>query len=198
MLLYKRITGRLNIKRINIDGSLGEDVTNELIEAGWSIVRHYTVGLDNFLLLVNAQTGVWRVRKINWDGTMGESVQASQWNPGVTFAEPYMAGGNHYLLRLKGSDGIMSIKRILDNGMISTSNTDVLDLRTKFTSVFPYEVNGCTYIMMIKPSGKLEIRELLSDGKIGAITDHREFGPGWAVKSIYHSGPWTYAMLIKS
>lgn len=199
MFLYMRGNGKLSIYKINVDGSIGENITAVTIESGWSTVRQYAVGLDNFLLLLNASTGAWRVRRINWDGKIGESIQSGNWTSGWTCVEPYVAGGKHYVFRLKTSTGSMSIKRIHDDGKIDSDETDSRDWTSGWTNAVPYEVNGSTYLMLLQSSsGRLNICKLLPNGKVGATTDRREFGPGWTVTTVYHSGPWTYAILIKT
>lgn len=199
LLLYKKGNGTLHINNINFDGSIGNITTETTIESGWSTVRHYAIGVDNFLLLFNADTGIWRIRKINWNGTVGESIQSGDWTSGWTCVEPYIAGGKHYLLCLKTSDGSMKIKRIGNDGKIESNETDVRDWSSGWTNAVPYEINGSTYLMLLKStSGRLDICQLLPNGKVGTTTDRREFGPGWTVTTIYHSGPWTHALFIKT
>lgn len=199
LFLYKAGDGTVHIHNLNVDGTIGSRVSTVQIESGWTTVRHYTIGVNNFLILANATDGTWRIRRINWDGKIGESIQAASWSTGWTSVEPYVAGGRHYLFRLKSSSGTADTKRIRDDGTLPTDEVETHDWTSGWTTAIPYEVSGSTFLFLLKSvEGTMHINRLKDDGTVGAITDRREFGPGWTVGAVYHVGVNTYAILIKT
>lgn len=61
---------------MNADGTIGpQAVQSALVEDGWTNIRQYTVGLNNFLIYANANSAAMRIRRIDLDGSEGEPIQ---------------------------------------------------------------------------------------------------------------------------
>jgi hypothetical protein len=199
MLFYKH-SGRVDITHLEADGKIGPLLNSDAtgtIEAGWTSIAHYLIGVNNFMIFVNKDTGAMRVRNLELDGSFGGVVETKTWGKEWTTIEPFTVGGNNYLLTLKSSDGQLHVARINDDGTIG-SNVDERNWKGGWTSGIPYQAGSDVYLFLMKSaSGELDICRIRSNGRIGPTTDHREFGPGWTTAVVYGVGLGTYALLFK-
>ncbi|MCA9951400.1 MAG: hypothetical protein KDE48_17240 [Anaerolineales bacterium] len=105
LFLLKKIgTGQdgknVHIHKMNLDGSIGDQVAAYQWSEGWTTAEFYTVNDKNFLLLLKQSTGLMHAHEISDQGTVGKRLRKETWLKGWTAARFYEINDANYLFLL--------------------------------------------------------------------------------------------------
>lgn len=123
LFMLKSETGFAKIRRIALDGKLGEITAHADWEDVWTIARHFSIKNQHFLLLVagdaSASHGVRaRVYPINEQGRLGPPIDGKHLAPGLSHVEPFQVGDEHFVILLNAESGWGHVRKLEQDGKL--------------------------------------------------------------------------------
>ncbi|MGL1937126.1 MAG: hypothetical protein OCD01_19010 [Fibrobacterales bacterium] len=157
-----------------------DDIDQRTWSSGWDVIKTYTVGSSNFILLMKSSTGYAYIHRLNEDGTIGEGTYSKTWTPGWTHFEPYIIGGTTYMLMYKEATGRAVIHEMESDGTIGDLIIDESNWTQYWSTFTAYEVDGKPFIFMTKAStGLVKIYELNTTGRYVGRLGTRTYSTSW-------------------
>jgi hypothetical protein len=187
-LLFLRRPGgpsSLRAAHVNLDGTLGNRVSNEPMGQGWSSMATYGILGSTYAFLYRRRDGMVNIARL--DGISGSTGASSDF--AALRLERNWSSVTHYTIRLdnfllfvNASTGEARVRKI--NGFDGQPH-DVIQTRRVYmgwTTVQVFHVGSRHYLLMLKPStGKVHVRKINDDGKIGEVVDTRHIAPGFKI-----------------
>lgn len=189
--------GNSKVFQMSNNGNIDKTIAQYQWTNGWTSAAAYTIGANNYLILLKSGSGRMHVNRINSDGTIGDLVDNQDWSNGWTTVAPFSDGPNHYLFLLKVDSGLMHVNRVNANGTIGAL-IDNRDWSSGWTSAAPFRVGNMNYLFLLKTSsGQMHINQINPNGTIGALIDHRDWSSGYSSAVPFRIGVNTFLFLYK-
>lgn len=122
------------------------------------------------------------------------------WTRGWTNADIVDVGGSPHLVHYKRASGRLAINRITKNNLTTIgSETHDTTVESGYTSVRAFRTNAGAYVMFLNSNtGKMTVRPLATNGKVGAPVDNRNWSVGWTSAETFTIAGKPYVMIHKS
>lgn len=197
MFFLNSSDGSMQVRRINLDGSVGERLQRKDWTSGWTQAVPYEVFGSQYLMLYKRGTGDYHVNRIKADGTIGEKVFDGKLKAGWTDAASYKIGTANFMLFSNSNAGDVRIYEIAWDGPVASAR-ETRTFSSGWSIMRPYSVLGHTYLHMLKTgSGDVSIRKLEADGTIGGSVQSQTWSPGWTTSIPYQVGSGTFLLSLK-
>ncbi len=184
-------------------------------QPGWTIAEYFKVvprmrknvksdkKHQHYYFLLNPLYGRVQTREILNDGRIDGRAWNSVWSEGWTVARFYQVNGTTFLFLLKtvgtGQDGKnVHIHKMKAGGSVGAS-VAAYEWNEGWTSATFYEVDGSTYLFLLKESdGTVHIHRMSASGKVvsSKIASY-DWSKGWTTAKFYEIGDSTYLFLLK-
>lgn len=196
LLLLKTTGGSMRINRIELNGSIGEQIQSRNWSDGWTHAVKYAVLGHNYMMLYRRSDGTVNIYKINGDGKIGERLDRGTLERGWNQAAAFGIGASNFML-FSNLDGDVFVHEIEWDGKIG-QRKHAQSLGSGYSITQPYQILGNTFLLRLKTSnGTLKIRKINGDGRVGGVIQERNWTGGWTTAIPYHVGWDTYLLRLK-
>ena len=191
---------------------VGREIERMKWTKDWTTVKFYEINgkTYQFILKEKGKSASGHnviTHKVNADGSIGKLVKKYNYSEGWTNVEFYKVNGVTYrfMLKKKGFssfDKNVHIDKMNNNGSVGRK-VEYYKWTGGWTSVKFYEINGQTYLFLLKQKGKstsghnVVIHKVNTNGSIGEVLQRFNYSEGWTNVEFYKSDGVTYRLMSK-
>ncbi len=165
---------------------------------GWTNVKTYKVGNDNFLFTLQQTGGYVKIHSLDASIGVGREIQRLNWTSGWTTSEFFTIGTKTFLFLLKKRNGLVNIHSMNKDGTIGPL-VRRYDWSGGWTSAEFWQSGNKTYLFLLKRSnGTVNMHKMNGNGTVGAQIQSHDWSAGWTSTKIYQVGGQAFLFLLKS
>ncbi len=203
--------GRVRIYRMNTN-FLGRELERYQWTQDWTTAKFHEINGKTYLFLLkergtSASGHNVVIHEVNADGSIGKVIESHNYSEGWSNVEFYKINEVTYRLMSK-KKGFSSFNK---NFHIDKMNNDgTVGAKVKhykwtegWTTVKFYEVNGITYLFLLKEKGKstsghnVVIHKVNVDGTIGGVVQSHDYSEGWTNVEFCEINNQTHRLMSK-